>query len=1025
MSLRRPLGAAAALVLAVGLCTTPARAAEDLPFRDPGLPLAQRIDDLLGRLTLDEKISLLHQSQAAIPRLGVPYHKNGTEALHGVAWSNDDKNGWAQTFASGTVFPQAVGLASTWDPELIERVGSAVGDEVRGYNSADPVAWGTQVWAPVVNLLRDPRWGRNEEGYSEDPLLTGAISTAYGRGLRGDDPFYLKTAPVLKHYLANNNEYRRSLTSSNLPPRVKHEYDEAAFKPAISADAATGVMGAYNLVNGRPNTVNPDLNDVVRSWTSKDLYNVSDAWAPHALTDPEHYFDNETEAFAATLKAGIDSFTVDDNKPETMAGLIKDALGRGLLAEADVDRSVRHALSIRFRLGQFDPDGGPYAKITKDVINSVAHQRLNRETAGKAMVLLKNSAPKKQPAAKDSAKDSAKGSAKGSAKDSAKDSVKGSVKGSAEKKPAPILPLDPATIKKVAVVGPLQDTLFTDWYSGRMPYQVTPLDGIRERLGGGATVTGADALDRVALRDVASGKYVTVTGAADAVVVSDAAPTESSQFDVADWTDGVSTLRNVGNGKLLTGNWGTFLANSDNPDGWYVQQQFRLERQNDGTYLIRYAGYEVDESWWWIPEHYVTVGADGTLGMGSKAEAAHFAKEIVTSGADTAAAAARDADAAVVVVGSHPFVAGRENHDRDGLELGEAQQDLIAAVVEANPNTVVVLEDSYPTTMRKVEDEVASLLWTTHAGAETGRALADVLFGGVNPSGRLTQTWYRSDADLPDILDYDITRTGHTYLYYRGTPLYPFGHGLSYTTFGYQGLRATPSGDGWEVSVMVTNTGDRAGDEVVQLYTHQRTSRVTQPVKRLGGFQRLTLAPGETKTVTFRLDRADLALWDVTRNKWTVETSPHDVMVGSSSARIRQRTTIAVKGERIPPRDLSKTTRAIDFDDYSGVDLVDETKTRGDAVGGAAGDWIVFRDADLRSRPARVTMGVAAAAGGGSVELRAGSPTGRLIATVPVAATGGVYGWGTATAPVSGASGVKDLYVVFRGDLRIKDLTLH
>ncbi len=171
-------------------------------------------------------------------------------------------------------------------------------------------------------------------------------------------------------------------------------------------------MGAYNLVNGRPNTVNPDLNDVVRSWTSKDLYNVSDAWAPHALTDPEHYFDNETEAFAATLKAGIDSFTVDDNKPETMAGLIKDALGRGLLAEADVDRSVRHALSIRFRLGQFDPDGGPYAKITKDVINSVAHQRLNRETAGKAMVLLKNSAPKKQPAAKDSAKDSAKGSAK-------------------------------------------------------------------------------------------------------------------------------------------------------------------------------------------------------------------------------------------------------------------------------------------------------------------------------------------------------------------------------------------------------------------------------------------------------------------------------------------------------------------------------------------------------------------------------------------------------------------------------------
>ncbi|MET8139772.1 glycoside hydrolase family 3 C-terminal domain-containing protein [Sphaerisporangium sp. NPDC005288] len=984
MSPRRPLLFAAVLGLLTTLLAAPAAAAEDPPFRDPSLPLNQRVDDLLGRLTLDEKISLLHQSQAAIPRLGVRYHKNGTEALHGVAWSNDDANGWSQTFASGTVFPQAVGLASTWDPELIKRVGSAVGDEVRGYNSADPVAWGTQVWAPVVNLLRDPRWGRNEEGYSEDPLLTGAISVAYGKGLSGDDPLHLKTAPVLKHYLANNNEYQRSLTSSNLPPRVKHEYDEAAFKPAISADAATGVMGSYNLVNGRPNTVNPDLGGLVRSWTDKTLYNVSDAWAPHALTDPEHYFDNETEAFAAALKAGIDSFTVDDNKPAVMTGLIKDALAKGLLAESDIDRAVRHALSIRFRLGQFDPGGGPYGSITKDVVNSPANQRLNRETAGKAMVLLKNSRR--------------------------------------------TLPLDPARAKKVAVIGPLHDTLLSDWYGGKMPYQVTPLDGIKERLGAGATVTGSEALDRVALKDVRTGKYITVTGDSAAVTVSDTTPTAASQFDMTDWTDGVTTLRNAGNGKLLTGNWGTFLANSDTPGGWFVQQQFKLEKQADGAYLVKYVGYEINESWWSPADPYVTIDADGTLKMGAKADAARFAKEVLTSGAATAAAQAKAADAAVVVVGSDPFVAGRENHDRTGLALGDSQQDLIAAVTKANPNTVVVLEDSYPTTMPKVQDQVGSLLWTTHAGAETGHALADVIFGDVNPAGRLTQTWYKSEAGLPSILDYDITKTGHTYLYYKGSPLYAFGHGLSYTTFAYQGLKlnsGTARPDGTvTATVKVTNTGGRAGDEVVQLYTHQATSRVTQPVKQLRAFQRVHLAPGQTKTVTLSFKAADLALWDVTRGRWTVEKARHDVMVGGSSAAVHQRTTLDVAGEKIPPRDLFRTTRAADFDDYAGVELVDETTAAGDAVGRTAtGDWIAFKDADLRTGATGLTAGVAATAPG-KIEVRLDGPTGRTLGTLQVPATGGLYTYTTARTPLAKAGGRHDLYLVFTGDLRVKDLTL-
>jgi beta-glucosidase len=965
-----------------------AAAAATFPFQDPTLPLNARIDDLIGRLTLDEKLSLLHQSQAAIPRLGIPYFKAGTEALHGVAWSNSLTQNWQQVLARGTVFPQAVGLASTWDPELIRQVGSATGDELRGYHAIDPVVWGLQAWAPVVNLLRDPRWGRNEEGYSEDPLLTGAISTAYGHGLSGDDPVYLKTAPVLKHYYAYNNEVNRSLTSSGLPPRVRHEYDEAAFRPAIAANAATGVMASYNKVNGRPTHVDPTINEVVRSWTDRDLYNVSDAFAPHALTQLQQYFDDPTEAqaYAAVIRAGLDEFTVDDSNPAPMVATLKAALDRGLLTAADIDTAVRHVLSIRFRLGQFDPDGGPYAHIGADAIDSPAHRALNRRTADEAMVLLRNSAG--------------------------------------------TLPLDPAATRKVAVVGPLHDTLFSDWYGGLMPYQVTPLAGIRERLGAGAEVTGVEALDRIALRDRATGRYLTATGTGggDNVVAAAGAPAAAAQWDVNDWTADVSTLRNVANGHYLTGNFGPFNTSSELPSGWFVQQQFRFEPQPDGSYLIQYVGYETNESWFPFPEHYVTVAADGTVGTGTKAAAAHFTREVVRDGSAAAVTAATGADAVVVVVGSNPFVYGRENHDRANTALGASQQALIRAVTKANKNAVVVLEDSYPTTM---DVPAKALLWTTHAGPETGQAVADVVFGDYNPAGRLTQTWYRSDADLPpDPLNYDIIGSGQTYLYFQGRPLYPFGHGLSYTTFRYANLRTDRSSTGPDgvvrVSVEVTNTGIRAGDEVVQLYTHQRTSRDKLPARQLRAFQRITLAPGRTATVRFTLRATDLGHWDVTRERWVVEASDHDLLVGSSSADIRQRGTLRVHGETIPDRDLSKVTRAENFDAYAGVTLVDESKARGTSVGALGpGGWLKFAGAALGNRPAAFTARVAKASGGpGSIQIRLGSPTGRLLGTATVPSTGDVYAYATATAALAPVSGTHDVYLVFDSDLRLATFSI-
>ncbi|PWI18059.1 beta-glucosidase [Streptomyces sp. Act143] len=962
-SKRRRSTLAVALALVAGLAAALPAHAEDpaYPFRDPSLSVDRRVDDLLDRLTLDEKISLLHQYQAAVPRLGIQSFRTGTEALHGVAWLGET-----------TVFPQAIGLASSWDPALMEQVGSAVGDEARGFQQERPAGWGLNLWAPVVNLLRDPRWGRNEEGYSEDPALTGALSTAYGEGLTGGDPDHLKTAPTIKHYLANNNEWHRTTTSSDLRPRVAKEYDEAAFKPAIEADAATGVMSSYNLVNGRPNTVSPDLDEVVRTWSSYDLLNVTDAFAPGNLHGDQQYYPNVTEGDAAAIKAGIDSFTDNDADSSVTTGAVKSALAQGLLKEADVDEAAGHILSVRVRLGEFDPGGGRYGAIDKSVINSPAHQRLARTAATEGAVLLKNQAG--------------------------------------------ALPLKKSQ-KNVAVVGPLADTLYTDWYSGTLPYAVTPAEGIAAKLG--TDVATSEGVDRIALKNTATGKYITTGGAL--LKESAQTPTAPTQFDVFDWGGGVVALRSAVNGKYVGYNWSGFADDQTQPGGWYVQQQFKLERQPDGGYLLRYAGYETEESWWSNPVYVGPTGADGTLGLVPKEQAAHYTKDVVRDGTEAAVAAVRGKDAAVVVVGSNPSINGREAHDRTDMGLAPAQEALVRAVRKANPHTVVVVENSYPTTLGSVQQDIPALLWTSHAGQETGNALADLLYGDANPSGRLTQTWYRAESDLPSILDYDIIKSDRTYQYFKGEALYPFGHGLSYTSFRYGQLRRT--GSGYEVKV--TNTGSRAGDEVVQLYVHQRVSRDKQPLKQLKAFQRVALKPGETRTVRLKLSAKDLAHWDVTRSKWVTEKGTYDILAGASSADIRTRTTWQVAGETIPARDLTRTTRAENFDDYNGTRLVDESKERGTAVSAASeGAWLKFADSRLESRATTFTARVAGPSG--TVEIRLGSPTGTLVGTAAFDGTASPYTYETVTADLSRAArGRTDVYLVLKGEgLRLSTFSL-
>ncbi|HEY8474108.1 MAG TPA: glycoside hydrolase family 3 C-terminal domain-containing protein [Natronosporangium sp.] len=927
-----------------------------LPFTDTGLPVADRVNDLLSRLTLAEKVGLLHQRQAPVPRLGIAEFRTGTEALHGLAW-----------LGPATVFPQAVGLATSWDPELVKAVGAAVGDEVRGFHHKDPARGGLNVWAPVVNPLRDPRWGRNEEGYAEDSWLTAVMATAYASGLRGDHPRYLKTAPTLKHFLGYNNETDRDRTSSNLSPRVLHEYELPAYRMPLETGAAVAVMGSYNLVNGRPAQLSPLINQQLRQWAGDDLLVVSDAHAPSNLVNTQHYFDDHTESHAAALRAGLDSFTDQDGQSEFTVGRLTEALDRGLISESDVDAAVRRILTLRFRLGEFDPpEANPYAGITEEVINCPAHQALAREAARRSIVLLTHRG---------------------------------------------LLPLRPEQHRTVAVIGPLADAVHADWYSGTLPYAVTARAGLVERLGADA-VRWCEGAHRVALRihgtddQLAAGDDPTEP----AVRLGTAAP--AIHFDLIDWGGGSCVLRSAASGRhLRVDEQGVLVADSPGPNGWVVRETFRLVERVDRTVALRNLA----------TDRYLLVNPDGTVTATATGpdQATGFVVELVASGETAAAQVAAEADVAIVVLGNHPMVNGRETEDRADLALPAEQEALLKAVHAANPNTVLVVASSYPYALGWADENLPAVLWSAHGGQEYGHALVDVLFGDADPGGRLTQTWYRSAADLPDLFDYDIIGNDATYLYYRGTPVYPFGHGLSYTSFGYENLRLSAdelAADGAiTVSVDVVNTGDRPGDEVVQLYTHQLRSRVKQPVRALRGFARVSLAPGERTTVTLPLRAADLAFWDVTSGRPVVEAARHRVMVGRSATDVAVSAIITVHGDQIPPRSPTRL-RAVDYDDCYGVTLADESPTAGDTVRAVEpAGWLEFRQVDLSAEPTALRVRAArTAADPAAVTLRRDDPlAGSVLATVTVPPTGSRHRFTELTAAVTGASGVTDLYLVF------------
>jgi beta-glucosidase len=475
-----------------------------------------------------------------------------------------------------------------------------------------------------------------------------------------------------------------------------------------------------------------------------------------------------------------------------------------------------------------------------------------------------------------------------------------------------------------------------------------------------------------------------------------------TELALVDWGDGVLTLRAPDGRYLSVADDGRVRASADQPGGWVVQETFRLEPHEHG-HLLRHLG----------TGRHVTVAADGVKVADGNPEV--FELVFAERGEEAVRRAAEQADVVVVVAGNDPHINGRETEDRTTLRLPDHQERLLRAARAANPRTVLALVSAYPYTVRT--SSLPAVLWTAHGGQAAGTALARVLAGDVSPAGRLPQTWYESDADLPGLLDYDVIGGRQTYLYFEGTPLFPFGHGLSYATFSYGDLTTRVEGDLLRVSFTVANTGDMTADEVAQLYTRAVEPTVPRPRRELLAHRRVTLAPGERTRLDFEVPLSAFEFWDVARGGRRLEPGPYDILAGASSEDLRLRTTVILDGEPGAPRPvLRRGLEAADFDEQSGAVIVDRTKAAGDAVTPAADRVaeLLYRDCDLGDGVSEVRVTVA---GEGLVEVSLDG--GAVLAVLsPRTPTPGPYDYTTLRAGIV-AEGVHDVHLRLRGPLRL------
>jgi len=790
-------------------------------YLNTALPLAERVGDLMSQMTLDEKLGLLHTRQSAVPRLGIAEYFVGAECAHGLMVRRHFDQ-WPS--GTTTIFPQPIGMSCTWDAGLMQRIGDVIGNEARiWYEKDDRRQWLT-LWSPTIDMERDPRWGRNEEAYGEDPYLAGKLSAAFIRGIQGDDDFYIKAACAPKHFYGNNVEATRISGSTNISERVKREYYLRVFKYAFVEGKSMSLMTAYNEINGLPCIVNPEVQDIVKGEWGCEGFIVCDGGDLIQTVTEHKYCETLAEAIALAIKAGVDCFTERDH--DQTVGAAAEALEKGFLTIEDVDRAVRNILNLRFRFGHFDPDEMcPFTAIKEDRLCCDEHSATALESYRKSVVLLKNDG---------------------------------------------VLPLDPAKCGKVLVLGDLAAKNMADWYSGKPPEAIAPLDAIKK-------ILPESSVETVGLHDLCviynedEGGWLRVDD--EGTVNYDGDETTRTEFEEIDWGFTSVSYRNVKTGKYLNLlSEQTLGCTADHVWGWFTMELFYRDAVT-GRFIPH--GKKLADRF--NDEQKQTI--DGLL--------KGLRRETLNDGLAAAVEAAAKADTVIFMPGNHPLINGRECFDRPAITFPQRWTEILQRLHTVNPNIVLSLIAGYPHAFPEESKLARAVLYTSHGEQYLGTALAEVLFGKYNPAGRLSMTWYLSEDDLPDIEDYDIINSPRTYMYFDKPVQFPFGHGLSYSTFEYSDMSVAKAAGGYTATCTVRNTGQIAGDEVVQLYATLRGVPVKAPNLLLCGFDRVHFAAGETKAVSFFVPDEEVRLFDEAANAFSIIPEEITFSIGASSADLR------------------------------------------------------------------------------------------------------------------------------------------
>ncbi len=845
------------------------------PLYDARLTVRERAEWLVSQMTVEEKLGCFSVG-LRIPRLGIAASTCGGEGAHGVQARAGQREAYPPT--PTTSFTQPIGMAATFDRALIRRAGDVTGKESRAFANAVSKG-GNGRLGPTVDLCRDPRWGRNEEGYGEDPYLTGRMASEYILGMQDEHNYdgtplapgargdRVRTAAVLKHFYANNQEWRRCYDSFAVSDKVKYDYELEPYRICAEDGHAEGVMTAYNAINHLPAMLNHEVQDLLKDrWGIR--YAMTDGGDFLQTVDFHHYFETHAETLAEAVKAGVDAMLDNPFEVTKAAG---EALRRGLITEAELDRSILCTVTELLRQGAFDPED-PYAELDMADVGTDEAKRISLQMSTESNVLLKN-----------------------------------------EDGFLPFRKDD-----DIALIGHVGDRWYMDWYGGKPTYTVTMKAGLEKRMHREIPYDSGLNLVRFRVGDEYLGasrgmmdpepaELVTVDRAEDAVV-----------FEQTNWGCGSNFLYAPAFRKYLTvAEDGKISLASDDPYAWYVCDSFTIgtadaertanPRNANSVELTRYWNDEEGGVRLYCFGNRNVYLEDGKLKTdplvrrqaesntkeggnseeawaGSEKEAVILTAETVSSGVERAKALARKASKVIVALGCNPVVNAKEEIDRSTIDMIPLQEKLVEAVYEANPNTAVVLITNYPYAINWMQAHVPAILTNATGSQDLGNGLAAAIFGEASPAGRLPMTWYRSDEDLPPMEDYDLIRSPRTYRYFDGPVLYPFGYGLSYTTFAYGALRVEKDGGGLTVSVDVRNTGGACSDEVVQLYIKRiSASETVHPIRRLIGFERLhDLAPGESRSVCFPVDRRDLEIYMEKEGGKVVEPGRYLVYAGGS-----------------------------------------------------------------------------------------------------------------------------------------------